>query len=330
MVVWERMAKGDGDVQVQTWLDEQTDPKGRSLSLSRETIVKVRQELKRMPDVLHPDVPESVQAYWRELQEVGDSTHDSARYDHDGETAYESTDSTSRGKHEALREVVSRIKLAFSAVPPIPSGLWKSDIADVVVWRADSTLKEYSIKNTEISAIGQHLASVDLPNHLERFLLLLTEYEGLGEKAMQHIHSLLDTHSPPLLSPTCAVALFYRSADIASYASERHQWTWSSHPLPYLTMMNPKVIQDGEAKAIGVKMGPYKVASVSSSDQAAGVMQKLAELTESIPKEEPITNLVDLYFDIQLEKDKVFEYLSPLVVGKIVIDGRCEWCPSMV
>ena len=95
-------------------------------------------------------------------------------------------------------------------------------------------------------------------------------------------------------------------------------------------MMNPKVIQDGEAKAIGVKMGPYKVASVSSSDQAAGVMQKLAELTESIPKEEPITNLVDLYFDIQLEKDKVFEYLSPLVVGKIVIDGRCEWCPSMV
>ena len=58
------------------------------------------------------------------------------------------------------------------------------------------------------------------------------------------------------------------------------------------------------------------------------VLQGLSELAKRLPKAKPITDLADMYFNLEEERDRVLEHLKPLVVKKWVEDGRCDLCPS--
>ena len=60
--IWDRMANGDTNAQVGIWLDESDH------SLDRRTVRLVRQELRDLPEETGQDLPDNIQAYWRELQ----------------------------------------------------------------------------------------------------------------------------------------------------------------------------------------------------------------------------------------------------------------------
>ena len=77
-----------------------------------------------------------------------------------------------------------------------------------------------------------------------------------------------------------------------------------------------------------VRLGPCRVGVVNSYDEAINVLKTLAGLAERLPNEPPITDIAEMYFDLQGDRDRALEHLE-LVVEKWVQAGRCEWCPAV-
>ena len=86
--------------------------------------------------------------------------------------------------------------------------------------------------------------------------------------------------------------------------------------------------EDWSDEEIIVFHGYSRVGRVSSYDEAAQAVRTLAELAKSLPQEQPIKALVDAYFDLVDQRERLSENLVPVVVGKWLEDGRCEWCPT--
>ena len=48
-----------------------------------------------------------------------------------------------------------------------------------------------------------------------------------------------------------------------------------------------------------------------------------------LPDGEVVTAIANAYYDLIEQREQLSRYLTPVDVGEWLVDGRCEWCPTV-
>ena len=336
--LWERMALGDNNTQVERWLD------GQGGHFDRKTLGLVRLELQSLPDEYVGDLPATVHKYWRDLHNEAEQT---------SIPTYVRT-ATVAAHEVRLDGIAARISSRLDDLPPVPSALFRYDpMGGLVPWSAADAIKEITSPTIEFDALTSHFSATDFSSHLTDFFRAVECYQEAGTSDVGHIETMLKKILPVDMRGKSGTALFFLAVDQACFGSKKFPGTWldAQDWLPHLDMMSPKAVHprggnlfmcNGKVEHGGnqiaqeawggqhieVKVGPYNVGLVKSYEEAVNMVRELSEVAAVLPEERPVLALADMYFGLERQRDLVLEYLAPVAVEKWAADGHCGWCPS--
>ena len=236
---------------------------------------------------------------------------------------------------------------------PTPSNLfdWESP-GKLRAWKAADATSEIVGDTKEFAALDQHLAGLSFKADFDGFCQMLNQYENAAQVGLGHSEQLVKEKVSIEVEGWTPVRFFNQATARARITSNRYRGTASEamDELDHWAKLLPEArhpngdmlvasegagLEPGRIKPenwlnrdISVFHGYSRIATVSSYDDATEAVRTLAKLAKLLPEEEPITAVVDAYYDLVEQRERLSQNLAPVVVGKWLEDGHCEWCPS--